>query len=445
LPNIKKTYYTQKLKFLKALWSKSRAIYSNNSSRTNGIKMKTSWSKISVTFFFTIALLGSIMRLAPFSDIFFNYEHLLHAHSHVAFQGWIYTALFLLITKLYLTEDLIKKGKYKLQLILTVATILGIMIAFMVQGYAFLSILLSSLFQILNYWLTFQFFKDVKKSERVKNHQFSLKFIKVGMRLMVLSTFGPWAVGILSAKGFAGSEHFNAALYFFLHFQYNGWFTFAILGLFFWLLEHYKINFKLKEAKLFYVLITAAVIPAYTLSLLGMSFRVYFIAFGYIAATLQIVALYHFIQSLRNCFKPIIKSFNKMVVMLMQLVFIAFILKTILQFASAFPIFQQLAFQNRFLIIDFIHLIMIGFMSFFILAIFLQLSYLKSNSMLTKTGITALITGFIGSEIILLALGLSIPLLANLFALLTTSVLMAIGILSILIGQYFESSTTNSA
>jgi len=400
--------------------------------------MKASWSKISVTFFFTIALLGSIMRIAPFSDIFLNYEHLLHAHSHVAFQGWIYTALFILICKLYLTDELLKTGKYKLQFYLTLVTILGIMIAFIVEGYALFSILFSSLFQLLNYWFTYRFFKDVKKSELAKKHQFSLKFIKVGMLLMVLSTFGPWTVGILSAKGFAGSEYFNAALYFFLHFQYNGWFTFAILGLFFWLLEHYKISFKQKGANLFYVLFTAAVIPAYALSLLGMSFRSSIVVFGYIGATLQMGALYFLIQSLRNSFKPISQSFNKMTVILLQLVFTAFILKVILQFASAFPLFQKLAFENRFLIIDFIHLIMIGFMSFFILAILFQLSYLKSNSILSKTGVISLIIGFISSEVILLALGLSIPFLANLFVLLIASTLMAIGILLILIGQHFD-------
>ena len=53
---------------------------------------------------------------------------------------------------------------------------------------------------------------------------------------MVISTMGPWAIAVISAKGLAGSEYFNAAIYFFLHFQYNGWFAFAIIGLFFWLL-----------------------------------------------------------------------------------------------------------------------------------------------------------------------------------------------------------------
>lgn len=402
--------------------------------------MKANWSKISVVFFFTIAVLGSIMRFSPFTDIFFNYEHLLHAHSHVAFQGWIYTALFILISKIYLTDDLIRSGKYKLQFYLTLFTILGIMTAFIIEGYAFFSILFSSLFQLLNYWLTFRFFKDVKKSDLAKNHQFSLKFIKVGMLLMVLSTFGPWAVGVISAKGLAGSEYFNSALYFFLHFQYNGWFVFAILGLFFWLLEHYQITFKRKEAQLFFVFFATAVIPTFALSLLGMSFRASIIAIGSIGAILQLIALFYFMKSINSCYQLMKQKFSKMVLVLLRIVFAVFILRILLQFVSVFPFMKELAFENRFLIISYIHLIMIGFMSFFLLAIFFQLNYLKSNSNLVKTGIIALILGFLGSEFILSALGLAIPIFKDLLILLITSVAMAIGVLLILIGQYKTNS-----
>ncbi len=375
------------------------------------------------------------MRLAPFSNLFIDYEHLLHAHSHVAFQGWIYTALFLLIINLYLSKDLIKKGKYKLQFILTLAIIIGIMVSFIFQGYAFYSILFSSLFQVLNYWFIVRFLKDVKQSKKVNKHKFSLKFIKVGLILLALSTIGPWAVGVLSAKGFAGSEYFDAALYFFLHFQYNGWFTFAVIGIFFWLLEHYQITFKQKEAQRSFILFSASIIPAYALSLLGMSFRYYFVGIGYLAAFLQTIALIYLIMAVVPSIKKTRLTFNNWNFILLKIVGISFILKTVLQFLSVLPFLEKLAFENRYLIIDFIHLIMIGFLSFFILVTFFQLSYLKSNSKPVKAGIIALILGFLGSEFILLALGFSLPMFNSLFFLFIASAAMAIGVLLILIGQ----------
>lgn len=393
-----------------------------------------SWSKISLTFFCIIAIFGTIMRLTPFTKIFIAYEHILHAHSHVAFQGWIYTALFLLITKLYLSNKLIKQGKYKLQFILTLIVILGIMFSFIFQGYAFYSILFSSLFQVLNYWFIYRFFKDVKKNKSILKHHFSLQFIKVGLIMLALSTVGPWAVGVLSAKGFAGSEYFNAALYFFLHFQYNGWFTFAIIGLFFWMLEHYQIKFKLKQAKISFLLFSFSIIPAYTLSLLGMSFRNYFIAIGFLAAILQLSALTYLVIAVISSLKNIQLAINNCSLLLLIFVGISFTLKTILQLLSVFPVFEKLAFENRFLIIDFIHLVMIGFISFFILAIFLQIEYLK-RTIYSKIGTLSLIAGFVASELILLGLGLNLPITSGQIALLIASGMMAIGVILVFTGQ----------
>jgi len=378
------------------------------------------------------------MRLAPFTDIFIDYEHLMHAHSHVAFQGWIYIALFLLISKLYIDDELILKGKYKLQFILTLLALLGIMIAFLFQGYALYSILFSSLFQILNYWFAYRFFKDIKKSKKASQHLLSVKFIKVGFWMMILSTFGPWVVGVLSAKGLAGSEYFNAALYFFLHFQYNGWFTFAVLGLFFWMLEHYSISFKQKEANLFYVFFTVAVVPAYSLSLLGMSFRNYFIVFGYVSAILQFGALFYLIKSLSGSYVAIKQKVNVWVLVLLQFVFVAFVLKVLLQFASVLPFLEDLAFGSRFLIISYIHLIMIGFISFFIIAIFYQLRWIQLASIAAKSGLILLLLGYVLSELVLLGLGLSIPIIEEQLLLFTFSALMAVGILLVSLEQLLK-------
>jgi len=398
--------------------------------------IKTSWSKISLTFFLIIALLGSIIRLAPFSDVVINYKHIIHSHSHVAFQGWIYTALFLLICKLYLDDNILKKNRYSLQFKLSILTIIGIMVSFLFQGYALFSILFSSIFQMLNYWFAFRFFKDVGVSEKSKEHSFSLKFIKIGLWMMILSTIGPWVVGVLSAKGLKGSEYYDAALYFFLHFQYNGWFTFAVVGIFFWLLEHYQITFKLKEANLFFILFSFAVIPAYTLSLLGMSFRSYLITFGYISAILQLISLFYLLKSIYGTIQTFKEKVNSWSFLLYRIVASVFFLKIILQFASVLPFLQSLAFRNHNLIIAYIHLVMIGFISFSLLGNLLQLRWLTINSILNKLGVVFLIGGFILSELILIALDFEVFLFNKFLLLLIFSLLMLLGIFLILIGQF---------
>lgn len=378
------------------------------------------------------------MRLAPFSSILINYQHLLHAHSHVAFQGWIYTALFLLITKLYLSNQQIINGKYLLQLKLTLFVILGIMFSFFFQGYGLFSILFSSLFQLLNYWFVFRFLRDIKKNDQIIKHSFSLKFIKVSLWMMLLSTSGPWAVGILSANGLGGSEYFNAALYFFLHFQYNGWFSFAVLGIFFFLLEQKNISLQNKHLNLFYLLFTAAVIPSYSLSLLGMSFRSYFIAFGYISGAMQLFALYYLFKFLMANFQLIKRIFNAWIFSLLKIVFIAFSIKILLQIASVFPFLESFAFSNRYFIISYIHLVMIGFLSLLLIAIISQLRWINTSLFANKFGIALLAIGFIASEIILLLLGFGNLANTNQTLILMFSLMMTTGISLLLAGQFLK-------
>lgn len=223
--------------------------------------MNSHFSKISLSFFFVIAIIGTTMRAFSFFDIPLEYKHLLHAHSHVAFQGWVYTLVILFTTHLFLTTEQIKKGYYSLQFILTIVIVLGILIAFSLQGYALFSIVFSSLFQLLNYWFNFQFFNDVKKHKPT----LSLRFIKTGFWLGLLSTLAPWGIGILTAKGYVHTEAYSSVLYFFLHFQYKGWFLFVVFGLLFKWLETNQITYNTKKATLFYQLFTWAIIPAYTL------------------------------------------------------------------------------------------------------------------------------------------------------------------------------------
>ena len=52
--------------------------------------------------------------------------------------------------------------------------------------------------------------------------------------------------------GKASSVEVVRLIYFYLHFLYNGWFTFAVLGLLFWLLEKYKVSFNQNYSLLFF-------------------------------------------------------------------------------------------------------------------------------------------------------------------------------------------------
>lgn len=59
--------------------------------------MKKAWSILPLSFLFIAALIGNGLRASAYFQLPFEYGHLVHAHSHVAFQAWIYGSMFLLL------------------------------------------------------------------------------------------------------------------------------------------------------------------------------------------------------------------------------------------------------------------------------------------------------------------------------------------------------------
>ncbi|MCC6724073.1 MAG: hypothetical protein IT258_06145 [Saprospiraceae bacterium] len=383
--------------------------------------MNGTWSKISLLFLLVIALVGTLMRLSPFLHLPLAYDHLLHAHSHTAFQGWVYTAMMLLLANLFLSKEQIQSGKYAPQFKLTVVVIVGVLVSFAMQGYGLYSIVFSTMFQLLNYCFIFRFFKDARQLPA----SISLRWVKAGLRLGLLSSLAPFAIGALSAKGMGGSEAYQSAVYFFLHFQYNGWFQFVALGLFFKWLEMDGVNFDAKKAKRFYALFTIAVIPAYLLSLLGMSFGQVVWVPAAMAALLQILGLWAFYRTIDGSTKSWFSTKNKWVQAFLWFAAGSLFLKYILQFLSVFPPIQAVAFSNRNLIIGYLHLCLLGVITCFFIALFFELKWLELRKA-TKIGSALFLIGFLATEALLGASGMGWG--SALMPLLLFSGLMAVGI-----------------
>ena len=367
--------------------------------------MTRDWSRISLFFLFIVALIGTLLRSVSFVQVPFEYVNLLHAHSHVAFQGWVYTAMILLLTKTYLSDEQVKRGRYALQFWLTVIVVIGILISFALEGYAFYSILFSSLFQLLNYWFIFRFFRDVKKTDLHAKGDLSLKFVKAGLWFGLLSTLLPIGIGLLSARGEGGSEAYRSLVYTFLHLQYNGWFLFVVLGLFYRFLDLNSWSYSRKEASRFYFLLAIAVIPSISLSLLGMKFSQYMMPVAYVSSALLGGAFVFFIRGLpKHSLSDLRQKDFWFRVYLLAFV-LSFVIKMILQTLSVLPPFQAYASYNKFVIIAYLHLSLIGSISFLLLALFVELKWL-STTRLFRVGSALLLSGFAFTETLLVLAGL---------------------------------------
>ncbi len=369
--------------------------------------MRPPWLKIAFLNLLIVAVLGVFLRwqfVQPTPGI--NYKNFLHAHSHVALLGWLYSAFFVALLPSYLPEKLYRKKVYGWLFWLSQATVLGMLISFPIQGYALFSITFSTLHILLSYGFIYRFLKDSKHSELVKTrHRFSFKFIKAALFFMALSSLGPWALGPIMATGNSFTNIYYNAIYFYLHFQYNGWFSFAALGLFFWLLEHYNFQFDRKGGSFFFQVIFWACLPAYLLSVLWVKPDLWVYLVAGLTALVQVIALLLFI---RIClpfwpyFKLKLNSWSKGLLVLSA---VAFLLKILMQALSAFPYFADLSYKLRHFIIGYLHLVLIGFVSLYLLAFFLQAGWLKIKNRIAGTGLLLFILAFGLTEFLLFLQG----------------------------------------
>ncbi|MEJ8800799.1 hypothetical protein [Pontibacter sp. H249] len=374
---------------------------------TFNIHSKRNWLLVALLNLVVVAVLGLLLRwmfVAPVAEL--NFKYLLHAHSHVALLGWLYSALFIALLVTFLPPELRDKKTYTWQFWLSQGAVLGMLLSFPVQGYAAVSITFSTAHILLSYWFIYRFLEDAKVANVSKSkHRLSFLFVKASLFFLAISSLGPWAMGPIMALGHSGSQLYYNAIYFYLHFQYNGWFTFGVLGLLFWMLEHYQISFNIKYGRLFFRLMFWACLPAYLLSILWIKPDAWVYFMGGTAAFVQVLALGLLVAILWPLRKQVYTLFNGWSRSILLLAALAFILKTVMQFTTAFPYMADLAYKIRHFIIGYLHLVLIGFVSFFILSFFVEQGWLSLKSRISRWGMGMFILAFAGSETLLFLQG----------------------------------------
>lgn len=334
-----------------------------------------------------VALSGLIMRGVPFFDIGLPYDHWLHTHSHLAMLGWIYIGLLAALRKSFLAN--LSAEKHRLLVSSTLFCVLGMAITFPIQGYGGYSIAFSSLFLLANYLLILFFIQEHGWKSRTP----SGLCLRAALLYLFLSSLGAWALGPIVAQGMKGEPLYRLAIYWYLHFQYNGWMSFALLGLFLRKMEDEGIPFDRRRARIGLMALHIACIPAFALSALwtGPGASVFLIAAG--GALLQLGAFFLLFPSLRS-FPSLLPQAWRWPI---GISIIAFGIKLFLQAFSALPYFADLLGHQRDLVIGYLHWVFLGFMSFGLFGLFLKEGWL-SRSVLTSTGLLSFLLAFILTE-----------------------------------------------
>lgn len=346
-----------------------------------------------------VALIGALMRYKiGFEFPYFNQKYLLHAHSHYAFAGWVTHILFTLMV-LFLKGNIKSKTIYDRLLMANLLCAAGMLISFTIQGYGAVSITLSTISIFIGYGFTYYYQKDLFN---LPYHP-SKNWFKAALLFNVLSSLGTFYLAYMMVTKNINQHAYLGSVYFYLHFQYSGWFFFAIMGL---IIDKFSaMPAFYNDSKLFKTFFIAC-IPAYLLSILWAKLPWYLYVLPVVAVLLQLWGLSIFVKKVIIHLKHIKTTWPKTVQWLFGLVFIALIIKFLLQAGSVFPEISKLAFGFRSIVIAYLHLVLLAFTTLFLLGYMFLDKYIRQNK-LSNISLIVFSIGVFANEFVLMIQGVT--------------------------------------
>src|SRR5690625_865473 len=382
-------------------------------------------------FFIITALSGLFMRITPFMQIFsIPYDNVLHAHSHVAILGWAFFGSFLILLVLLWSD--IKNKLHSIFLTTTLFIVSLLMfIAFLIQGYGLFSIILSTIHIFIEYWAIIFIYQQLKINKRILT--IVALIIKASLIALLISSIGPFTLAYISANNLQDTILFDMAIYFYLHFQYNGWLTLFLMGTFLFILQNMKVKLYVPLLKHGFWIYFLSLFPWYLLSILWVDLGIYGHIFATIGSVGQWIGILLMIMGILKIWFPLKANLPKLLTICLSITFILLFLKSTMELGLIFPSLATLVYATRSIIIGYLHFTLLGFVSLFILSQYQMIHIIDTTKKIVYVGFLIFFTGFILNELLLFTMGLttwlqlsSPPLYFE--GLLIASVLLTIGV-----------------
>lgn len=323
--------------------------------------------RIPLFFFFVAGMIGLLLRwqmVSPLPNIVYGY--FLHAHSHLMFLGWVGNSLLLAFLWRLINHE--KRRPFLAIFWALQALLLGMMISFPVQGYGLYSIVFSTLHTLGVFVFAALFFRTIRNLKHA-----SCWLASVALIFFIVSSAGPFSLGYIMASGQGKSQAYYFSVYYYLHFQYNGFFVFGILSMFFSMLEEHGVPFDAAAVIRVGKWIAFSCVPAYALSVLWAEPGWIFNVVGLLAAGAQLYAFWLMIRVLRPVADDVRRVFSRTPDLLLNVIAGCIVLKLMLQLLSAHPFVAALAYELRPLVIAYLHLVLAGIISLFLMVWYIEM------------------------------------------------------------------------
>src|SRR5699024_9180084 len=354
-------------------------------------------------FFLLTALSGVWMRLFPLHmATAIPYTNVLHAHSHLAILGWAFLGTFIIF--LSIQWDYIKRKKEAKAISVTLfITSLVMFLAFLYQGYGLVSIILSTLHIFVEYWTASFIFRHLKMG--AFRSQISNLFIKGSLVALLLSSLGPFALGYISSTGMKESAFFDMAIYFYLHFQYNGWLYLFLIGLLITILHYKKITLSTSLLTASFWIYFIALFPGYLLSILWVDVGTSGSVLAIVGSIGQWVGVLCLLFAFKGTSRQLMSHFSKGTIGALGVTLFLLRIKSSMELGLMSPGMANVIYDTRSIVIGYVHLTLLAFISICILTQYRMVHILESNR-LTFYGSILFGVGFMLNEVLLFGDGL---------------------------------------
>ncbi len=357
-------------------------------------------------------------------------KHVQEAHSHFAFYGWITQIIYVLIIRYLhgiLSEQQLKK--YHTLLVVNAIAAFVMIPSFIYNGYYWASIAASTVALLTSFAFFFFLLMDLKgKQDLVK------PWFIGGLFFAVISSVGVFGLSYMMSSGNMTQNLYLASTYYYLHFQYNGFFIFTCIGLLLHSLRDIGAEISEKDNKMIFWLMFIGCVIGFGLSVLWMKMPLWIfvaIILGTIAQTIGSVKLY---MVLKKNWPKLVLNFSALQRFVLMYVGFAFFAKIVLQLGSTIPVLSQFAFGFRNVVIAYLHLILLMCVSAFLINQILATNVFKMTKPVT-TGLKLLLLGIFLNEAVLGLMGIfsikyiSIPYTPQILLVVSLLMLVSLGII----------------
>lgn len=390
------------------------------------------WIRINLFNFLVVSILGVVMRynlafsLPGMVQIYWQ-----ESHSHFAFYGWVTSSIYLFVAQWLKQENpAIAIKRYQVLMLCNQIASYGMLVTFLYHGYYWLSIVFSA----VALFCSFAYFVMLLKDTRNITHT-AVKWLLAGAFFAIWSSIGIAGLAYFSSRKDELQVLYRASTYFYLHYQYNGFFIFSCIGILLFTLKQHGIYITEKQNRIIFTGLLISTFLGYGLSLLWIEDLNHWSLLFLAVAALQLYSTGKLLWVLKVQWSVIAKQFSKVQCVILKIAGLALLLKSVCQFFSAIPVLGSFAFSNINIIIAYLHLVLLMGISLFL--IWKMLDYQKKRTALLHTiAIYSLGSGIILNETFLVISGvcsaLLVPFLSGAYLLLLASVVIMLSIASIL-------------